>query len=172
MSRLPVVVRPLARDELATVERHIDQDFGNRAKHRQRLALEEEGRAVYLVAWLSGLPVGHVLVRWAGAEAEPMRSRLADCPDVEDLFVVPGLRSTGIGSQLLDRVERLARDRGHRSVGMSVDLANLRARALYERRGYGDAALGTFVLQGSWVDRDGAPRAFTETCTYLVKKLI
>ena len=85
---------------------------------------------------------------------------------------MPGLRSAGIGSQLLDTVERLVRDEGHRRIGMSVDLANVRARALYERRGYGDAGLGTFVLHGSWVDRDGSPRAFDETCTYLVKKLI
>ena len=55
---------------------------------------------------------------------------------------------------------------------MSVDLASVRARALYERPGYGDAGLGQFVPQGSWVDRDGAPRAFAETGTYLVKKLI
>jgi GNAT superfamily N-acetyltransferase len=100
-----------------------------------------------------------------------VRSRLPGCPDLEDLFVVPGLRSTGIGSRLLDAAERLARLNGHRRLGMSVDVANTRARALYERRGYEDAGLGTFVLRGSWVDRDGAARAFAETCTHLVKKL-
>lgn len=171
MSPLPVVVRPLARDELARVERHIDQDFGNRDKHRLRLALQEEGPAVYLVAWLSGLPVGHALVRWAGAGVEPMSSHLPDCPDLEDLFVVPGLRSAGVGSRLLEAAERLARDRGCRRIGMSVDVANVRARGLYERRGYEDAGLGTFVLRGSWVDRDGAAREWAETCTYLVRKL-
>jgi ribosomal protein S18 acetylase RimI-like enzyme len=171
VSRLPVVVRRLARDELARLERHIDQDFGNRDKHRLRLALQEQARAVYLVAWLSGLPVGHALVRWAGAGTEPMSSHLPDCPDLEDLFVVPGLRSMGVGSQLLDAAERLARDRGCRRIGMSVDVTNVRARALYERRGYGDAGLGTFVLHGSWVDRDGSTRPWAETCTYLVKQL-
>jgi GNAT superfamily N-acetyltransferase len=171
VSPLPVSVRPLAREELVLLERHVEQDFGNRDKHRVRLALQEEGRAVYLVAWLSGLPVGHTLVRWAGAEAEPAHSRLAGCPAVEDLFVVPSLRSTGIGSQLLDAAERLARENGYGRIGMSVDVANGRARALYERRGYADAGLGTFVLRGSWVDRDGSPRAFAESCTYLVRTL-
>jgi hypothetical protein len=37
MSPLPVVVRPIARDDLPLLERHVDQDFGNRAKHRQRM---------------------------------------------------------------------------------------------------------------------------------------
>jgi GNAT superfamily N-acetyltransferase len=100
-----------------------------------------------------------------------VRSRLPGCPDLEDLFVVPGLRSTGNGAPLRDSPQRLARLNGHRRLGMSVDVANTRARALYERRGYEDAGLGTFVLRGSWVDRDGAARAFAETCTHLVKKL-
>ena len=165
MSPLPVVVRPLAPDELTLLERHVDQDFGNRGKHRTRLALQEQGQATYLVAWLAGLPVGHALIRWEGAEAEAVRSGLAGCPDVEDLFVVPGLRSSGIGSQLLEAAERLAGDRGRDRIGMSVDVANARARALYERRGYRDAGLGTFVLRGTWVDRDGAERAWAETCT-------
>jgi AraC-like DNA-binding protein len=36
VSPSPVVVRPIARDELSLVERRIDQDFGNRDKHRRR----------------------------------------------------------------------------------------------------------------------------------------
>jgi ribosomal protein S18 acetylase RimI-like enzyme len=171
VSPLPVIVHPLERNELALVERHVDQDVGNRDKHRRRLALQEEGRATYLVAWLAGLPVGHALLRWEGAETEPVRSRLIGCADVEDLFVVPALRASGIGSRLLDAAERLAGERGRDRIGMSVDVANVRARALYERRGYRDAGLGTFVLRGTWVDRDGSERAWAETCTYLVKPL-
>src|SRR5262245_10331077 len=100
-----------------------------------------------------------------------MSSHLPDCPDLEDLFVVPGLRSAGVGSRLLEAAERLARDRGCRRIGMSVDVANVRARGLYERRGYEDAGLGTFVLRGSWVDRDGAAREWAEPCTYLGREL-
>jgi GNAT superfamily N-acetyltransferase len=171
LGSLPLVVRPIARDDLPTLERHIDQDFGNRDKHRRRLALQEEGRATYLVAWLAGLPVGHALLRWEGAADEPVRSALPGCADVEDLFVVPGLRSRGIGSRLLEAVERLAGGRGCARIGMSVDVANVRARELYEHRGYRDVGLGTFVLHGTWVDRDGSERAWAETCTYLVKPL-
>jgi GNAT superfamily N-acetyltransferase len=100
-----------------------------------------------------------------------MRSHLLDCPDLEDLFVVPGLRSMGVGSRLLDAAECLARDRGFDRIGMSVDVANVRAREPYERDGYRGAGLGTFVLRGTGVDRDGAERAWAETCVYLVKPL-
>ena len=48
---------------------------------------------------------------------------------------------------------------------MSVDVANVRARELYVRRGYLDAGLGTFVLRGTWVDRSGSERAWAEPST-------
>ena len=100
-------IRPLAPEELAVVERHIAFDWGAPGKHRERLARQGRGEAVYLIAWDGGTPVGHVLIVWGGTTDEPMRSRVADCADIQDLFVAPEYRLRGVGSRLLEEAEAL-----------------------------------------------------------------
>src|SRR5712692_916315 len=52
------------------------------------------------------------------------------------VFVVPGAEGRGIGSQLTEAVLRAARDEGLREVELTVQVANTRARRLYERGGF------------------------------------
>ena len=152
------VLRPLMADELAAVEAHLA--YGTPGKHRRRLAEQEEGTCVYAIAWVGDRPVGHVLVKWAGSAEAPVRDAVADCPDVEDLFVAPDQRSRGIGTQLLEAAELLVRNSGYERIGLSVGADNPRARALYERRGYRELGIPPFVESGDWG---------SQTCTYLVK---
>jgi ribosomal protein S18 acetylase RimI-like enzyme len=56
---------------------------------------------------------------------------------ISDIAVAPGLDGRGIGSRLLSFAETFAKSRGCRFVTLSVFPANARARALYERHGYG-----------------------------------
>ena len=56
---------------------------------------------------------------------------------VSDIAVAPGLDGHGIGSRLLAFAETFAKGRGCRFVTLSVFPANTRARALYERHGFG-----------------------------------
>jgi len=56
---------------------------------------------------------------------------------ISDIAVAPGLDGRGIGSRLLAFAEAFAKGRGCRFVTLSVFPANARARALYERLGYG-----------------------------------
>lgn len=56
---------------------------------------------------------------------------------ISDIAVAPCLDGRGIGSRLLAFAEAFARGRGCRFVTLSVFPANERARALYERHGYG-----------------------------------
>jgi ribosomal protein S18 acetylase RimI-like enzyme len=56
---------------------------------------------------------------------------------ISDIAVAPGLDGRGIGSRLLAFAEAFAKRRGCRFVTLSVFPANARARALYERHGYG-----------------------------------
>lgn len=60
----------------------------------------------------------------------------ANC-HVSDIAVAPGLEGRGIGSRLLAFAEAFAKGRGCRFVTLSVFPKNERARALYERHGYG-----------------------------------
>ena len=127
---------------------------------------------VYLIAWHNGAPIGHALLKWQGAEEDQVASVLqGTCPDVEDLFVLESFRSQGVGRQILDAAERLAREHGSRHIGLSVGVNNPRARALYERCGYRDAGLGPLHEHGEYVDASGCRRSWDETCVYLTKPL-
>lgn len=53
---------------------------------------------------------------------------------LELLFVPEALRGQGVGSQLLARVEQLARERG--MAGVWLDTFSFQARPFYERHGY------------------------------------
>lgn len=56
---------------------------------------------------------------------------------ISDLAVAPGMEGRGIGGRLLEFAESWAREHGCRHVTLAVFPGNERARALYERHGYG-----------------------------------
>ncbi len=168
--RLPVDVRPLARQELLVVERGLP--YGPPEKHAERLDRQQRGLVVYLIAWHQDQPVGHGLLKWQGADEEHISSVYrGTCPDVEDLLVSEVYRSQGIGTQILQAAERLVRERGLDRIGLGVDVRNPRARALYERTGYRDAGLGLHSEHGEYLNQAGGVTTWEETCVYLVKSL-
>jgi GNAT superfamily N-acetyltransferase len=164
-------IRPIATEELGQVEYHINHDSAAPTKHRDRLARQHKGEVAYLVAWFSKAPVGHVLIDWDGPAEEPMKSQLTDCPNLEDLFVVPQYRSRKIGSRLLDEAEGLVNRQGYPLVGLGVAVDNHIARRLYRQRGYEDAGFSEYQTGGHYYDPNGLEQAWEETCNYLVKRL-
>ena len=164
-----VEIRPLAEEEVPILEQHLRS--GPAIRHRQRYRLQEEGGGYCLIAWHDGLPVGHGVISWSGSPDEPMASQLRDCPDIEDLFVLPEYRSRGIGSQLLAALEGLARRYGYSRVGLGVAIDNVRAWDLYLRRGYADSGFGEYTHYTIYIDDQGRTRARTESCVYLIKEL-
>lgn len=135
--------------------------------HQIRLDQQERGEAVYLMAGLDGVPVGHLLLKWPESSA----SAFPSWPTLSDIAVHPMRQSRGIGSQLMEHAERLVAQHGYRRVGLSVALDNVRARALYERRGYRDSGLGTHDERWPYLDAQLQERWQEETCMRLVKSL-
>ena len=146
-----IQVRPLSRQELGLVEAHINLDWAASGKHRARLDRHERGEVLYFIAWRGATPSGHLLLEWGGAKDEPIRSKLLDCPNLEDLFVMPEFRSRGIGSMLLD--------------------AAITAARLYEQNGFQDSGLGEYTSGGIYLDLEGTVQTWQETCTYWIKLL-
>lgn len=171
MEKLEVDVRPLAEEELPLLERHIHGGWASPSKHRRRLDRQRDGSAAYLVAWHQDLPVGHVLLKWGGADHESIASRLEGCPDIEDLFAHPEYRSKGVGSRLLGQAESLAGHRRHPLIGLGVNIDNHRARSLYLRLGYEDSGMGQYHDRWEWTDSNGNSQWYEEDCEYLVKRL-
>jgi ribosomal protein S18 acetylase RimI-like enzyme len=170
MAELPVEVRPITRDTLLLVERHLP--YGPPEKHAERLRCQQREEVVYLVAWYNGTPVGHALLKWRGAAENHLAAHFqGNCPDVEDLLVDERCRSQGVGTQLLLAAERMASKRGFRQLGLSVDTRNKRAYQLYERLGFHSVGLPPHEECGEYVDRDGHTAQWEEVCIYLVKPL-
>lgn len=67
---------------------------------------------------------------------------------LDELYVVPALRSQGIGAAMIDLLVRTCRARGVDSIEINVDEADTDAQRFYERHGF------------SGIDPDSGERAF------------
>jgi GNAT superfamily N-acetyltransferase len=136
-----------------------------------RLARQQRGGGVLLVAWLDGQPVGDVFLDGEPAEEPEVRRHLPGVPRLNHLEVLGPFMRRGIGTALIRAAEDTARQLGHERLALGVGLDNRGARRLYERLGYADWGHGTVV--GTWVEHpdDGPPVTLSEVCDMLVKRL-
>lgn len=57
--------------------------------------------------------------------------------EIDEFFVLKEFRSTGVGSAMLEAVERCAVDAGCTNISLQISLSNARAREFYTRHGFG-----------------------------------
>ena len=113
------------------------------------------------MAWDGSEPVGHAHVAWA--------ETTLGVPEIGDVFVPVELRGRGIGTELSEAAEQMARERGHRQISISASTAKGALR-LYRRLGYRDAGLPPKRVHGTIVVRTG-PMEVDDTLLYLIKDL-
>jgi ribosomal protein S18 acetylase RimI-like enzyme len=135
-----------------------------RGKHRERLAEQERGDGLYLVAWLGAEPVGHAFVDWSSGVP-------VGAVHVEDVGVVAGRRRRGIGRLLMERAEREALARGRPRVELVVGVGNAAARAFYGRCGYEELPGDPFVIRYPYLDDAGDEHEAHELCTAFAKQV-
>ena len=145
--------------------------LGERHWFTDRLARQQRGGGVVLVAWLAGRPVGEVFLDCEPATEPEVRRQLPGVPRLDHLEVAGPLWGRGIGTALIRAAEATARQLGYERIALGVGLDNPKAQRLYERLGYGDWGHGTVV--GTWVEHpdDGPPVTLSEVCDMLVKFL-
>ena len=162
-----VEIRPASDAELATLVAVL----GERHWFTDRLARQQCGGGVVLVACLEGRPVGEVFLECEAAKEPEVRRHLPGAPRLDHLEVPGPFQRRGIGTALIGAAECTARQLGHERIALGVGLDNPKARRLYERLGYADWGHGTVV--GSWVEfpDDGPPVTLSEVCDILVKRL-
>jgi GNAT superfamily N-acetyltransferase len=85
----------------------------------QLIARDEDGGAV-----------GFATVFWNWSTLSARRDAL-----MNDLFVAPEARATGLADALIDECARLARERGGRELDWQTAKDNFRAQAVYDRVG-------------------------------------
>jgi GNAT superfamily N-acetyltransferase len=162
-----VEIRPGSAADLAALLAVL----GQRHFFTDRLAQQQDGGGVLLVAWLDGHPVGDVYLACEPANEPELRRYLPDVPQLGHLEVLEPLWGRGIGTALIRAGEDTARRLGHRQLALAVGLDNPDARRLYERLGYVDWGHGTVVATWQERDRDGPSVTVSETCDVLVKHL-
>jgi GNAT superfamily N-acetyltransferase len=160
-------IRRASDDDLATLVAKL----GERHWFADRLARQQRGGGVLLVAWLEDRPVGEVFLECEPANEPEVRRHLPDVPQLDHLEVPGPFQGRGIGTALVRAAEDTARQFGHEQLALGVGLDNPKARRLYERLGYVDWGHGTVV--GTWVEYpdDGPPVTLSEVCDMLIKRL-
>jgi GNAT superfamily N-acetyltransferase len=136
-----------------------------------RLARQDRGEGVVLVAWLEGRAVGDVYLWCAPVDEPEICEHLTGVPMLNHLEVHPDRRGQGIGTAIIEQAERLAVQMGHRRLSIGVGIDNPRAYDLYLRLGYTDWGHGTVDTTYARHQPDGTVRRFAETIRVLAKPL-
>ena len=140
-------VRPLGADE---------RERADAALPFSRL---DRPRTEYLVAWDGAEPVGHVCIEWTRP------------PELQDLWVLPERRGTGVGAGLVAAVEQRVAARGFVELKLSVGIANTGAARLYRRLGYVRTTVPPKHVKGTILLR-GAPFEVDDTLLEYVKAVV
>ena len=98
-----------------------------RFSRRTMAQLVRSARYLTLIAELSGKLAGFLIGQFTKQDAAVYLATL----DVD-----PGMRRAGVASQLMEELERLARERGAERVMLHVAVRNEAASAFYRSRGY------------------------------------
>jgi GNAT superfamily N-acetyltransferase len=104
---------------------------------------------------------------------QPPTGRLAaHLPRISDLYVAEAVRSTGVGSAFIARLEKIAAAQGFPVMHLSVDpVGNPRAAALYQRLGYVPGGERPYRKVAYWEDDQGRVTEIEYWRMDLVKRL-
>jgi len=104
--------------DLAAAESFLRERFGH-------------GESVLFLAHGSSAPIGFTQLYPSFSSVSLARTFI-----LNDLFVLPGHRRTGVGSRLLSAAVDYARSLGAIRVTLNTDIQNTSAQAVYESRGW------------------------------------
>jgi ribosomal protein S18 acetylase RimI-like enzyme len=145
--------------------------LGSYEMFADRLARQEAGRGLLLVAWTGGHPVGTVYLRLEDAEEPEMLKYLPGVPVLQHLAVHPDHRDRGLGTAIMEYAEGLLRELGHDRLVLGVNTGNEAAERLYRRLRYREWEHGTLDTFGEVFHPDGTVEREPEQCRVFVKPL-
>lgn len=164
-----VQIRPLRQGDVAVLDRKgsaaIDHSYA------EEWQAQCAGDITMLIAWYGPRPLAMGFVQCAGPRQPAVQAVHPGCPEIFRMHVHRHYRSMGLGTLLIDAFERLARERGHRRIGLGVTYANPQAYVLYQRLGYGEPAPSDFLDEFDLAQPDGQRVHHAEPAHFLVKDL-
>jgi ribosomal protein S18 acetylase RimI-like enzyme len=153
----------------------LDAHLGNPGipdMHRERFAVQAEGRGEYLAAWRDGLPVGYVLLHYWHPPHHASFAHYPDCAYVEALDVQLQRRRQGFALALMQAAEARAQANGATQLGLSVGVDNAPARALYRKLGYYPTDVPDYFVSWTYQHPEtGEPMEEGEVCSFWLKPL-
>jgi len=117
-------------DQYRVFYRQPSDRSGSEAFLRERLRYQQSW---LLIAEVDGRGVGL-------AQLYPMFSSVSAHPlmVLNDLYVIEAQRNTGIGKDLIDAAQTLARALGYRTMTIATETSNTRAKSLYPKMGFSE----------------------------------
>jgi GNAT superfamily N-acetyltransferase len=145
----------------------------NSTEYAERLAAQDRGELVQVVAWQDERSVGKAMVLFPGHDEYSESAEREGCGEVRDVAVAPDARRLGVATAMIALLEAATRERGIGRIGLSVALAedDAAARHLYAKLGY-TVAHGPFVTSTDLYGDDGRPIPVGAVMCYLTKSLL
>ena len=145
----------------------------NSTEYAKRMAAQERGRLVQVVAWQGEHPVGKATVLFPGHDEYSVSAQREACGEIRDVTVASQARRLGVATAMIAELEAAVRERGLSRIGLSVALADgdAPARDLYAKLGY-SVAHGPFITSTNLYDDDGRPIHVGAVMSYLTKSLL
>ena len=145
----------------------------NSKEYARRLAAQERGELVQVVAWSEERPVGKAMVLFPGYDEYSESAEREGCGEIRDVGVADLARRRGVATALIGMMEDAAREHGMDRVGLTVAQGeeDAPARALYEKLGY-VTAHGPFITSTNLFGDDGRPIPVSAVMSYLTKSLL
>ncbi len=98
--------------------------------HLKRIKQQEEGSAEYIIAFKDSIPIGHVFINYGGD------CEWHECPVQEDLYVKESERRKGYAKMILKYVEDKVKKKGHKVIGLDVEIHEHWIKKFYESLSY------------------------------------
>lgn len=118
---MSVEIKELGEEDLVILK----NNWGIIKPFKKRFDSMKKGESSFYIVWDEGKkPIGHGRVWWK------------EIPIIEDMHIDKNLRSNGFGSELLNHLENLIKNKGFFEVKLFVDLENHSAERLYLKKGY------------------------------------
>ena len=138
---LPADAAALAEIFRASIDGLTEEDYGE-AQREAWVSIADDpaafaarlGKGLTIIASLEGEPVGF--------------ASLVGNEELDLLYVTPEVAGQGVGSTLVDALERLASARGSKAL---MTNASDTARPFFEKRGYVAQSRNTVLINGEWL---------------------
>ncbi|QHI67912.1 GNAT family N-acetyltransferase [Tichowtungia aerotolerans] len=167
-SAINLKIRQINETDTSAIKDLVRSSYGRTLA--EELEDQNRGLTSIIVAWVDTIPCGYSFVSWKGPRDPEVRSKLPNIPEFYCLTVIEPFRCRGIGTALIDFMEKTARNQGFTQMGLGVAHTNLRAHTLYQHLGYKEA-IEEYYDRYPCLDETGHPKEAADLCRFMVKNL-